>query len=269
MWSDPIDIGGVRVLLVDSEGLFSRDVSERYDAKLFAATALLSDYLLFTTVRNLESKDIDYLEYDADHPSSPYPWIPFPPSILFSLLLRLLLLLLILLPCFPPLLTSVISHPRLLAGISELVDLDLRSTSPNQIDSGGGKDGRRSGKAFHFPPMHWILQDFIYDLDKETHSNPGQWFHDVVKSTSTGEPRTRTCTIVLDCDCFPIMFFWVGKLWTMMKGSGVRFSALAIPSTEPRHLNDLSQLSDADLSSTYHKHFQQLKADVLLGPTVV
>ncbi len=50
------------VLLLDTEGFAATNVSENYDAKIFAVATLLSAQLLYNSVKIIDQSDIDYLE---------------------------------------------------------------------------------------------------------------------------------------------------------------------------------------------------------------
>ena len=54
--------GKVNVLFIDTEGFAANNVSENYDAKVFAVATLLSSHLLFNSVKIINQADIDYLE---------------------------------------------------------------------------------------------------------------------------------------------------------------------------------------------------------------
>eukprot|EP00727_Mastigamoeba_balamuthi_P011748 m51a1_g7196 putative guanylate-binding protein (808) ;mRNA; f:167993-178532 len=53
---------GPEVLLVDTEGFFAGEGAEEYDARVFAAAALLSSALVYNSVRVVDQAHIDYLE---------------------------------------------------------------------------------------------------------------------------------------------------------------------------------------------------------------
>eukprot|EP01135_Chromosphaera_perkinsii_P011048 Nk52_evm7s2325 gene=Nk52_evmTU7s2325 len=52
----------VAVLYLDTEGFSARNISETYDAKIFAVSALLSSYLVYNSVKIIDQSAIDYLE---------------------------------------------------------------------------------------------------------------------------------------------------------------------------------------------------------------
>lgn len=68
MWGKPVVMIGphisepINVIFLDTEGFAANNVSENYDAKIFAVTTLLSSHLLFNTVKIINQADIDYLE---------------------------------------------------------------------------------------------------------------------------------------------------------------------------------------------------------------
>lgn len=53
---------GQDFLLLDSEGFFSKEAPEIYDAKLFAVTTLLSSVLLYNDIKTIDQARVDYLE---------------------------------------------------------------------------------------------------------------------------------------------------------------------------------------------------------------
>ncbi|CAM5999695.1 unnamed protein product, partial [Sphagnum balticum] len=67
MWGKPADFtlsSGLKVSLVflDTEGFAANNISENYDAKIFAVATLLSSHLLYNSVKIIDQADIDYLE---------------------------------------------------------------------------------------------------------------------------------------------------------------------------------------------------------------
>jgi len=66
IWGEPviqtIDGEEVAVLFIDSEGLFSSNMTESYDAKIFAISSLLSSLLIYNTIHNIDQSYIDYIE---------------------------------------------------------------------------------------------------------------------------------------------------------------------------------------------------------------
>lgn len=53
------------VLFVDSEGFSAPDNTATYDAKMFAVVTLLSSHLIYNSVRNIDQKEIEFLEMYA------------------------------------------------------------------------------------------------------------------------------------------------------------------------------------------------------------
>jgi hypothetical protein len=53
---------GQTVIVLDTEGFFSHEASEVYDAKVFAIASLLSTTLVFNAVKVIDQAQIDYLE---------------------------------------------------------------------------------------------------------------------------------------------------------------------------------------------------------------
>eukprot|EP01132_Coremiostelium_polycephalum_P000986 gene986-1252_t len=64
MWSSKIQYEGksYNLLLLDTEGFFSSNVSETYDAKIFAITTLLSSHLIYNSVKIIDQSALEYLE---------------------------------------------------------------------------------------------------------------------------------------------------------------------------------------------------------------
>lgn len=50
------------VIFLDTEGFAANNVSENYDAKVFAVATMLSSHLLYNSVKIVDQSDIDYLE---------------------------------------------------------------------------------------------------------------------------------------------------------------------------------------------------------------
>lgn len=68
MWGQPMVVDspktGERINLVflDTEGFAANNITENYDAKVFAVSTLLSSHLLYNSVKIIDQSDIDYLE---------------------------------------------------------------------------------------------------------------------------------------------------------------------------------------------------------------
>ncbi|CAG2111870.1 unnamed protein product [Medioppia subpectinata] len=67
MWGKPTQYtleSGLKVWIVflDTEGFAANNVTENYDAKIFAVSTLLSSHLLYNSVKIIDQSDIDYLE---------------------------------------------------------------------------------------------------------------------------------------------------------------------------------------------------------------
>ncbi|XP_054157665.1 guanylate-binding protein 1-like [Oppia nitens] len=67
MWGKPtkytLDSGlKTWIVFLDTEGFAANNVSENYDAKIFAVSTLLSSFLLYNSVKIIDQSDIDYLE---------------------------------------------------------------------------------------------------------------------------------------------------------------------------------------------------------------
>ena len=50
------------LIVLDSEGLFAANVTEIYDAKIFAIATLLSSYLIYNSVNIIDQSAIDDIE---------------------------------------------------------------------------------------------------------------------------------------------------------------------------------------------------------------
>lgn len=50
-------------LFLDTEGFDATNVTETYDAKIFSIATLLSDYLIYNSLRQIDQSSIEYLEY--------------------------------------------------------------------------------------------------------------------------------------------------------------------------------------------------------------
>ncbi|XP_066295700.1 guanylate-binding protein 2-like [Branchiostoma lanceolatum] len=67
MWGKPMEMtlpsgDKVSVIFLDTEGFAANNISENYDAKIFAVSTLLSSYLIYNSVKIIDQADIDYLE---------------------------------------------------------------------------------------------------------------------------------------------------------------------------------------------------------------
>ncbi|XP_065185296.1 guanylate-binding protein 2-like [Sycon ciliatum] len=67
MWGKPMTMTlesgvNISVVFIDTEGFAASNISESYDAKVFAVASLLSSYLIYNSVKIIDQSDIDYLE---------------------------------------------------------------------------------------------------------------------------------------------------------------------------------------------------------------
>lgn len=67
MWGQPLQVnspkaGKINIVFLDTEGFAANNVTENYDAKVFAVSTLLSSHLLYNSVKIIDQSDIDYLE---------------------------------------------------------------------------------------------------------------------------------------------------------------------------------------------------------------
>lgn len=68
MWGQPLSVDSSRagqkinIVFLDTEGFAANNVTENYDAKVFAVSTLLSSHLLYNSVKIIDQSDIDYLE---------------------------------------------------------------------------------------------------------------------------------------------------------------------------------------------------------------
>lgn len=71
MWGKPVykeeDGKKVAVIFLDSEGLAASNVSEVYDAKIFAISSLASSLVIYNSIRLIDQASIDYIEYEQAH----------------------------------------------------------------------------------------------------------------------------------------------------------------------------------------------------------
>eukprot|EP00923_Selenidium_pygospionis_P040382 GHVN01069779.1.p1 GENE.GHVN01069779.1~~GHVN01069779.1.p1 ORF type:complete len:604 (+),score=71.43 GHVN01069779.1:59-1870(+) len=61
-WSQPLKHEGTNILLLDTEGFAGPNVTERYDAKLFALAMLLSTEMVYNTMKFIDQDALDRLE---------------------------------------------------------------------------------------------------------------------------------------------------------------------------------------------------------------
>ncbi|XP_071948845.1 guanylate-binding protein 6-like [Antedon mediterranea] len=67
MWGKPLPVTlssgqNISLIFLDTEGFAANNVSESYDAKIFAVATLLSSYLIYNSVKIIDQADMDYLE---------------------------------------------------------------------------------------------------------------------------------------------------------------------------------------------------------------
>lgn len=67
MWGEPLKVqlrSGQQLSLIflDTEGFAATNVSENYDAKIFAIATLISSHLIYNSVKIIDQSEIDYLE---------------------------------------------------------------------------------------------------------------------------------------------------------------------------------------------------------------
>ncbi|KAK8756581.1 hypothetical protein V5799_000715 [Amblyomma americanum] len=67
MWGEPLKVklpSGQQLSLIflDTEGFAATNVSENYDAKIFAIATLISSHLIYNSVKIIDQAEIDYLE---------------------------------------------------------------------------------------------------------------------------------------------------------------------------------------------------------------
>lgn len=67
MWGQPLKMtlpSGKQLSLIflDTEGFAATNVSENYDAKIFAIATLISSHLIYNSVKIIDQSEIDYLE---------------------------------------------------------------------------------------------------------------------------------------------------------------------------------------------------------------
>lgn len=67
MWGQPMKVRlpsgeTISLIFLDTEGFAANNVSENYDAKIFAMATLISSHLIYNSVKIIDQADIDYLE---------------------------------------------------------------------------------------------------------------------------------------------------------------------------------------------------------------
>jgi hypothetical protein len=67
MWGKPLEVTNrngkkLSLVFIDTEGFAASNISESYDAKIFAVATLLSSHLIYNSVKIIDQGDIDYLE---------------------------------------------------------------------------------------------------------------------------------------------------------------------------------------------------------------
>lgn len=62
MWGKPLVYDNISIVFLDTEGFAASNVTENYDAKVFAVSTLLSSHLLYNSVKIIDQLEIEYLE---------------------------------------------------------------------------------------------------------------------------------------------------------------------------------------------------------------
>lgn len=67
MWGEPLKVQlpsgqPISLIFLDTEGFAATNVSENYDAKIFAIATLISSHLIYNSVKIIDQSEIDYLE---------------------------------------------------------------------------------------------------------------------------------------------------------------------------------------------------------------
>ncbi|XP_072015443.1 guanylate-binding protein 3-like [Amphiura filiformis] len=195
MWGKPSQMElpngqQVQVVFLDTEGFAGSNVSESYDAKIFAVSALLSSYLIYNSVKIIDQADLDYLELLARRTQ------------LFAL-------------------RSQLSRAKWAQDFNH--------------------------NLLNFPPLLWIIKDFVQALMPsdgpndalDDASNPQAWLHHMMHS-SAWENEDHSISLL---DIF----------------KSVECRTLFIPATSKRLLQDLSQATEADLTTEYKEERDQIK----------
>ena len=184
MWGKPLVISSpeagerINIVFLDTEGFAANNVTENYDAKVFAVSTLLSSHLLYNSVKIIDQSDIDYLE----------------------LLAR---------------------RTQLFALRSQL--------SKSKWTSDFNQD------MLTFPPLTWVVQDFVQEAHEET---PSKWLHRLMGGHSR-ESDNYTISLL---DIF----------------ERVECHTLFIPAFDRDLLTDLSHARDSDLNADYRLERDQL-----------
>ncbi|KAL1427420.1 hypothetical protein MTO96_017472 [Rhipicephalus appendiculatus] len=176
MWGEPLKIhlpSGQQISLIflDTEGFAATNVSENYDAKIFAIATLISSHLIYNSVKIIDQSEIDYLE----------------------LLSR---------------------RTQLFALRSQLSKAKWNGEFVHDLLS--------------FPPLLWVVQDFVQTTNNET---PTQWLHRLME-THTRESEEYKISLL---DLF----------------KSLECHTLFIPAFKRPLLTDLSQASEEDLTEEY------------------
>ena len=166
------------IIFLDTEGFAANNVSENYDAKIFAVATLLSSHLLYNSVKIIDQADIDYLELLARRTQ------------LFAL-------------------RSQMSRAKWTYEFNK----DLLS----------------------FPPLIWVVQDFVQDTEGETTK---QWLHRLMES------HTR------ENELYEISLMDIFK--------SVDCHTLFLPAVRRDLLTDLSLATENDLTDEYKQERDEL-----------
>jgi len=184
IWGKPliktIDGEEIAVLFIDSEGLFSSNMTESYDAKIFAISSLLSSLLIYNTIHNIDQSYIDYIE--------------------------------------------------ILARRAQLFSMKMKLKNSE-------KESRTDVELMKFPPLIWVIQDFVLNLKKGTTAT--EWLNSMLKTPNKdGKPSSSIPEIFESIECKPLFY----------------------PVTSnPMKLRHLDKVSADELNSDYLADIQDLR----------
>jgi hypothetical protein len=173
----------VAVLFIDSEGLSASNVTQAYDAKIFAISALLSSLLVYNTVGNVNQAYLDYIEYAAMGVDGVVFIIicvflclfSFSPSLTCRILSRRAQLFSV----------KVAMKEERRAGDSrqqrqQQQQQDGQSHDPKQIGEPSESVPEAASGTMAFPPLLWVIQDFVMQMEENV--TPTEWLHSTLSS---------------------------------------------------------------------------------------
>ncbi len=150
---------GSKIILLDSEGFFGSDVSEVYDAKIFAVTTLLSSHLIYNSIKLIDQSSVDYLQLLARRTQLFHKKNKKNSSLLLSE-----------------------NNPAVLSQENNNKNNNNNNKNSNDNDNNKSNGNRMEEnnipsvlKGEEFPPLTWVVKDFVQNMNGRT---PSDWLNE-------------------------------------------------------------------------------------------